>query len=76
MFVCEKSEHCIECPITDSKADPCEHMLEVAPVRRGKWIGEEMYQDGHVFQECSSCHKVRVVDHHCSACGAIMDLEK
>ena len=46
---------------------------DVAPVRHGRWIGEPVDIGGSTAMECSECHKVRVVDEYCSACGALMD---
>lgn len=48
---------------------------DVAPVRHGKWIMPLLMADGHIHGECSHCHKIRIIDDYCSACGAIMDLE-
>lgn len=47
----------------------------VALVRRARWIGEPVDIGGHTAMECSACHKVRVVDDYCSACGAKVDRE-
>lgn len=56
-------KHCIESvPAAD-----------VAPVRHGRWIGEPVDIGGSTAMECSECHKVRVVDEYCSACGTLMD---
>ena len=46
---------------------------DVAPVRHGRWIGEPVDIGGSTAMECSECHKVRVVDEYCSACGTLMD---
>lgn len=48
---------------------------ELAPVRHGRWIMPLLMEDGHIHAECSHCHKIRIIDDYCSACGAIMDLE-
>lgn len=48
---------------------------DVAPVRHGRWIGEADDRDGHIWMECSECHKIRIVDDFCSACGTRMDKE-
>lgn len=48
---------------------------EMAPVRHGRWVGEEVDLDGHTAMECSRCHRVRIIDDYCSACGAKMDGE-
>ena len=48
---------------------------DVTPVRHGKWIMPLLMEDGHIYAECSNCHKIRIIDDYCSACGAVMDLE-
>ena len=48
---------------------------DVAEVRHGRWIGEPAEIDGHIWMECSECHRVRIVDDYCSACGTRMDKE-
>lgn len=47
--------------------------LPAADVRHGRWLGEPVDIDGHTAMECSACHRVRIVDDFCSACGACMD---
>lgn len=39
---------------------------------KGEWIGEVSELDDHLYQECSKCHKVRVIDDFCPACGSPM----
>lgn len=51
-------------------------VADVAPVRHGRWFGEPVDIGGSTAMECSECHKVRVVDDYCSACGAKMDGEE
>ncbi len=46
---------------------------DVAPVRHGRWIGEEVDFHGSTAMECSCCHKVRIIDEYCPNCGAKMD---
>ena len=48
---------------------------DVSPVRHGRWIMPLLMADGHIHGECSHCHKIRIIDDYCSACGAVMDLE-
>lgn len=38
-LVCEQGYQtkCVDCPIRDENAEPCEHAIEVAPVRYGHW---------------------------------------
>lgn len=45
---------------------------DIAPVVHGRWLNPE-YLDGHTVGECSECHKIRVIDNFCPACGAKMD---
>ena len=27
------------------------------------------------MEKCSHCHKIRIIDDYCSACGAVMDID-
>ena len=47
---------------------------DVTPVRHGRWITPFLSDGGNMCAECSNCHKIRIFDDYCSACGAIMDL--
>ena len=47
---------------------------DVAPVRHGRWIEPFLSDSGNMCAECSNCHRIRIFDDYCSACGAIMDL--
>ena len=49
-------------------------VADVAPVRHGRWIAPFLSDGGNMCAECSNCHKIRIFDDYCSACGAIMDL--
>lgn len=49
---------------------------DVVEVRHGRWMGEPVDIGGNTAMECSECHKVRVVDDYCSACGAKMSGEE
>ena len=41
---------------------------DVAPVRHGRWIKHEGYD------ECSECHAKSIMGHnYCNSCGALMD---
>ena len=87
-FICEKQGRCcshefynsIEQAITDSEDGvPCDHLIEVAPVRHGKWIEQEKYTFG-VMYDCSICDN-RILDNghswnYCPNCGAKMDKEE
>lgn len=92
-FICEKQGRCcphefydsIEQAITDSEDGvPCDHPIEVAPMRHGRWI---CMRKGYEEYKCSVCHGL---DSNCSDyygthvvteqeyfpyCGAKMDLE-
>lgn len=48
---------------------------DVAPVRHGRWIAPFLSDGGNMCAECSNCHKIRIFDDYCSACGTVMDLE-
>lgn len=92
-FICEKQGRCcphefydsIEQAITDSEDGvPCDHLIEVAPVRHGRWI---CMRKGYEEYKCSVCHGVdsncsdyygtHVVteQEYCPYCGTKMDLE-
>ena len=45
---------------------------DVAPVRHGQWLYHTPI-DGHIYAECSECHKIRIIDNFCPNCGAKMD---
>lgn len=47
---------------------------DVATVRHGRWIAPFLSDGGNMCAECSNCHKIRIFEDYCSACGAIMDL--
>ena len=84
-FICEKQGRCcphefydsIEQAITDSEDGvPCDHLIEVAPVRHGRWIKCE---DGTCY--CSECNQnpqewyeraIKALN-YCPNCGAKMD---
>ena len=80
-FICEKQGRCcphefydsIEQAITDSEDGvPCDHLIEVAPVRHGRWLHRK---NGVAY--CSECEIDAIEDetNYCSNCGATMDLE-
>ena len=91
-FICEKQGRCcphefydsIEQAISDSEDGvPCDHLIEVSPVRHGRWAIDEF---GHY---CTVCREygpetegdAEIVDllkygtPYCPNCGAKMDLE-
>ena len=89
-FICEKQGRCcphefydsIEQAITDSEDGvPCDHLIEVAPVRHGRW---EERDDGFggTYYHCSVCGEDWcTIDgtpaengmRYCPQCGARMD---
>ena len=86
-FICEKQGRCcshefynsIEQAITDSEDGvPCDHLIEVAPVRHGQWVHENM-SEGYAWVMCSECeaviHKILINKrlNYCPNCGAKMD---
>ena len=83
-FICEKQGRCcphefydsIEQAITDSEDGvPCDHLLEVSPVRHGRWeivVGS----DGKEYMVCTGCRKqqdLTGVFSYCPNCGCRMD---
>ena len=84
-FICEKQGRCcphefynsIEQAIADSEDGvPCDHLIEVAPVRHGRWTDGDPY--------CPICRKNKFVGldadiwadwqpDYCPNCGAKMD---
>ena len=85
-FICEKQGRCcphefynsIEQAISDSEDGvPCDHLIEVAPVRHGRWC-----IDG-VYVVCSVCNRFTLSPivkqiptfKYCPNCGAKMDEE-
>ena len=81
-LICEKGYQtkCVDCLIRDENAEPCEHAIEVAPVRNGRW----QYNTDFYVWCCSECgenpHKgtgVVVSEEnlpaYCPHCGARMD---
>ena len=96
-FICEKQGRCcphefydsIEQAITDSEDGvPCDHLIEVAPVRHGYWISLTECANEGVY--CSICKKKvwksdyawcskksrnNLRSNYCPNCGATMDLQ-
>lgn len=87
-FICEKQERCcphefynsIEQAITDSEDGvPCDHLIEVAPVRHGRWI--DAYPDIEpnpmfMYGICSECGFEQGISKYlkyCPDCGCRMD---
>ena len=91
-FICEKQGRCcphefydsIEQAISDSEGGvPCDHLIEVSPVRHGRWIEytkviiPEPYNKWEQAWKCSECgFDDGFVDYnYCPNCGAKMDGE-
>lgn len=74
-LICEEgyTTKCEDCPIRDENAEPCEHAIEVAPVRHGKWMPFHAEFAGDI-QYCSVC-EIGFSDRtaYCPHCGAVMD---
>ena len=84
-FICEKQGRCcphefydsIEQAITDSEDGvPCDHLIEVAEVRHGRWEWDT--EDIYVCSNCTEKSHVKEVMGHpewdyCPNCGAKMD---
>lgn len=81
-LICEKGYQtkCVDCPIRDETASPCEHAIEVAPVQHGRW----KYNTDFQVWNCSECGEnphtgtgVVVVEEnlpaYCPHCGVRMD---
>ena len=83
-FICEKQGRCcphefydsIEQAITDSEDGvPCDHLIEVAPVRHGRWVPTKA-PFMNECEDCSVCGYRTVWGHrynYCPNCGAKMD---
>ena len=88
-FICEKQGRCcphefydsIERAIDDSEDGvPCDHLIEVSPVRYGRWVKiDTTGLCGDPVWNCSSCGYPAGVSvagrDYCPNCGAKMDLE-
>ena len=86
-FICEKQGRCcphefydsIEQAITDSEDGvPCDHLIEVSPVRHGRWEKVAWWQHKNHYEcnECSVCGcrvKPKFAYNYCPNCGAKMD---
>ena len=79
-FICEKQGRCcphefydsIEQAISDSEDGvPCDHLIEVAPVRHGRWLYVDT--DTEQFFLCNRCKKKEYWEsNYCPNCGAKM----
>ena len=71
MHIAFKSSFFSDALMEEMKAIPA---ADVATVRHGRWIAPFLSDGGNMCADCSNCHKIRIFDDYCSACGAIMDL--
>ena len=87
-FICEKQGRCcphefygsIEQAISDSEDGvPCDHLVEVSPVRHGRWLDGKCTACG--WEEPDVCtwmgydSEAWIETPYCPNCGAKMDLE-
>ena len=96
-FICEKKGRCcphefydsIEQAITDSEDGvPCDHLIEVAPVRHGRWISltecanegvycsickKKVWKSDYICAWCSKKNRNKLRSNYCPNCGAKMD---
>ena len=86
-FICEKQGRCcphefydsIEQAITDSEDGvPCDHLIEVAPVRHGRWEKQSgLYSCSECGMTCPYDVQADVIEYwvcnYCPNCGAKMD---
>ena len=78
-LICEKGYQtkCVDCPLRDENAEPCEHAIEVAPVRHGRWVRSSDRPDTIICTFCDSAFDVWKADikrhHYCPNCGTKMD---
>lgn len=77
-LICENGYQtkCVDCPLRDENAKPCEHAIEVAPVRHGRWVMSSDRPDTIICTCCDSAFDVWKADikrhHYCPNCGAKM----
>ena len=85
-FICEKQGRCcphefydsIEQAISDSEDGvPCDHLIEVAPARHGRWIQCKYMDKSAKCSECDGYYTRFTVNErypkYCPHCGAKMD---
>lgn len=85
MFVCDKNYSCCNHQYWDrvedveQEAKECGHLIEVAPVRHGRWIKDAPYrdEDGYIVYQfyCSECGRYEDEKEPYCNCGCKMDLE-
>lgn len=81
-LICENGYQtkCVDCPLRDDNAKPCEHAIEVAPVRHGRWVMSGDRPDTIICTCCDSAFDVWKADikryHYCPNCGAKMDIRR
>lgn len=85
-FMCDRNDRCcphefydsIEQAISDSEDGvPCDHLIEVAPVRHGRWMYEPKFGSKRPYHcslpDCGASYPGKSL--YCPNCGAKMDLE-
>ena len=85
MIICDCYSNCIGCDwkCADRKSDidnkfhNCSHLMEVEPVRHGRWIELARWSDGRTLK-CTACgsdtfHEHGDATNFCPNCSAKMD---
>lgn len=82
-FMCDRNDRCcphefydsIEQAISDFEDGvPCDHLIEVAPVRHGRWLPTtKWWQGGSAWKRCSECGILHLGEPAYCHCGAKMD---
>lgn len=82
MFICDKDEHCIDCP-KNYPNEQCEHWVEVDYVKHGHWQFKDDFgnRDYDFIAVCSRCgNKKMQVDIHIAngdqSGGIVMRVER
>lgn len=63
--------------LTEDDAKEVIKALEQPEQETGEWLHRILIPnniDGHMHGECSICHKVRIIDNFCPACGTKMKI--
>lgn len=76
MWICDKDEHCIDCP-RNYPNEKCEHYIEVQAIKQGWWISQEYMSeiDSFIYKEykCSTCGEIsKKKSNYCPNCGTAM----
>lgn len=79
-FMCDNHLSCLDCPITDKNAEPCNHMIEVKEVIHAEWVKGKtgLYSCSHCDSVCPYDVQADVIEYwdcpYCPKCGAIMNI--